>query len=79
MCCVCVVCEQACIGAFAFYLLGFGFAYHNGNDGDMNSFIGAGKSNFALSGRGYDDTDPHGSTPRPRPEPEPEPEPEAEP
>ena len=58
----CATCayEQACIGAFAFYLLGFGFAYDG--DGDANGFIGAGKSNFALSGRGYDDTEQHGST-----------------
>ena len=58
----CAACtyEQACIGAFAFYLLGFGFAYDG--DGDTNGFIGAGKSNFALSGRGYDDTEQHGST-----------------
>ena len=68
MCRVCVY-EQACIGAFAFYLLGFGFAYDG--DGDTNGFIGAGKSNFALSGRGYDDTEQHGSTRVPAPAPSP--------
>ena len=73
--CTCAY-EQACIGAFAFYILGFGFAYDG--DGDTNGFIGAGKSNFALSGRGYDDTEQHGST-RPRPSPDPEPEPKPEP
>ena len=64
-----VACEQACIGAFAFYLIGFGFAYDG--DGDTNGFIGAGKSNFALSGRGYDDTEQHGSTRVPAPAPSP--------
>jgi len=43
---------DACIGAFAFYLLGFGFAYDS--DSNTNGFIGAGKSNFALSGSDYD-------------------------
>ena len=60
--CTCAY-EQACIGAFAFYLLGFGFAYDG--DGDANGFIGAGKSNFALSGRGYDDTERFAIRPRP--------------
>ena len=76
-----VACEQACIGAFAFYLIGFGFAYDN--DGNANGFIGAGKSTFALSGSMYDhETTENGSAPSmppPRPEPEPQPEPEREP
>ena len=46
--------RQACIGAFAWFLLGYGFAYHNGKDGDANAFIGTGPSNFALSGGDYD-------------------------
>ena len=59
-----VACEQACIGAFAFYLIGFGFAYDN--DGNANGFIGAGKSTFALSGNMYDhETTEHGSAPMP--------------
>jgi len=39
---------DACIGAFAWFLLGYGFAYDA--DGPGNPFIGVGKSNFALSG-----------------------------
>jgi len=50
---------DACIGAFAWFLLGFGFAYDS--DGDANSFIGAGKSNFALSGDVYDASETNGS------------------
>ena len=78
-----VVCEQACIGAFAFYLIGYGFAYDK--DDNTNGFIGAGKSTFALSGPQYDhETTEKGSAPampppRPEPEPQPEPEPEREP
>ena len=78
-----VACEQACIGAFAFYLIGYGFAYDK--DDNTNGFIGAGKSTFALSGSMYDhETTENGSAPtmpppRPEPEPQPEPEPEREP
>ena len=54
---------QACIGAFAWFLLGFGFAYDS--DGDANSFIGAGKSNFALSGDVYDASETNGCAPPP--------------
>ena len=59
-----VVC-QACIGAFAFYLLGYGFAYHDtDHDDNANGFIGAGKSTFALSGPQYDhETTEHGGAP----------------
>jgi len=39
---------DACIGAFAWFLLGYGFAYDV--DGDPNPFIGTGPSHFALSG-----------------------------
>ena len=39
---------DACIGAFAWYLLGYGFAYDV--DDNTNPFIGAGPSHFALSG-----------------------------
>jgi len=39
---------DACIGAFAWFLLGYGFAYDA--NGNTNAFIGAGKDNFALSG-----------------------------
>ena len=66
-----VACEQACIGAFAFYLIGYGFAYDK--DDNTNGFIGAGKSTFALSGDDYDhETSMHGSAPTPRiPDPNP--------
>ena len=53
--------RQACIGAFAWFLLGYGFAYHNGKDGDTNAFIGTGPSNFALSGGDYDIDESNGS------------------
>jgi len=39
---------DACIGAFAWYLLGYGFAYDV--DDNPNPFIGVGPSHFALSG-----------------------------
>jgi len=39
---------DACIGAFAWYLLGYGFAYDI--DDNTNPFIGTGPSHFALSG-----------------------------
>ena len=39
---------DACIGAFAWYLLGYGFAYDA--DDHPNPFIGVGPSHFALSG-----------------------------
>ena len=39
---------DACIGAFAWYLLGYGFAYDI--DDNPNPFIGTGPSHFALSG-----------------------------
>lgn len=44
---------DACLGAIVWYLIGYGFAYDAdiGVDGhEGNSFIGSGKSNFALSG-----------------------------
>ena len=52
---------QACIGALAWFLLGFGFAYDA--DGDPNAFIGAGKSHFALSGEVFDASETNGSAP----------------
>ena len=52
---------DACIGAFAWFLLGYGFAYHNGKDGDANAFIGTGPSNFALSGGDYDIDESNGA------------------
>jgi len=39
---------DACMGALAWYLFGYGFAYDI--DGDANPFIGLGGSNFVLSG-----------------------------
>jgi len=50
---------DACIGALAWFLLGFGFAYDA--DGDPNAFIGAGKSHFALSGEVFDASETNGS------------------
>lgn len=41
---------DACVGAIAFYLVGYAFAYGDGND---NAFIGT--SNFALRNIGLDD------------------------
>lgn len=38
---------DACIGAWAWYLLGYGFAYDSGNG---NAFIGSSQYGFALSG-----------------------------
>ena len=58
--------RQACIGAFAWFLLGYGFAYHKEGDGDANAFIGTGPSNFALSGGDYDIDEKNGSA-RPHP------------
>ena len=65
---------DACIGAIAWFLLGYGFAYHNAADGATNAFIGTGPSNFALSGlsHNHDQKDPTGSAPAPyRAQPEP--------
>jgi Amt family ammonium transporter len=39
---------DACAGAIVWYLIGYGFAYDA--DGKTNPFIGAGPSNFAMSG-----------------------------
>lgn len=52
---------DACIGAFAWFLLGYGFAYHKEGDGDANAFIGTGPSNFALSGGDYDIDEKNGT------------------
>jgi len=51
---------DACIGAFAFFLLGYGFAYDG--DDDANAFIGTGGSNFALSGDIYDSSELNGNS-----------------
>ena len=54
---------DACIGAFGFFLLGYGFAYH-ADENDSNPFIGAGPTNFALSGdRGHLNADPDAQSP----------------
>jgi Amt family ammonium transporter len=54
---------DACIGAFGFFLLGYGFAYHADED-DSNPFIGAGPTNFALSGdRGHLNADDDAQSP----------------
>jgi hypothetical protein len=53
---------DACIGAFAWFLLGYGFAYDV--DGDPNPFIGTGPSHFALSGhKDWDGADNKGCAP----------------
>ena len=53
---------DACIGAFAWYLLGYGFAYDA--DDNTNPFIGAGPSHFALSGhKDWDGSENKGCAP----------------
>ena len=53
---------DACIGAFAWYLLGYGFAYDV--DDNTNPFIGAGPSHFALSGhKDWDGSENKGCAP----------------
>ena len=54
---------DACIGAFAWYLLGYGFAYDV--DDNPNPFIGVGPSHFALSGhKDWDGKENKGCAPR---------------
>jgi len=41
---------DACMGALAWYFVGYGFAYNGPTDTNTNPFIGSGPSHFALSG-----------------------------
>jgi Amt family ammonium transporter len=51
---------DACMGALAWYLFGYGFAYDV--DGSPNAFIGAGPTNFALSGVNDKNTHDNGAS-----------------
>ena len=69
---------DACIGAFAWYLLGYGFAYDV--DDNPNPFIGVGPSHFALSGhKDWDGAENKGCAPLALPARYPPPYPHASP